>query len=121
MTYQDPASVWMKTELCRNYPACKYGKYCLFAHSENELRAPRVCLQYLCAGDCPYDNCRYVHVIKTLEKIETTAGNYGPLHRYVFVRYYELFNINRSPWQYIETSHTYSRLPAFVNITQNDQ
>ena len=27
-----------KTELCKNYPHCKYGDKCAFAHGEEELR-----------------------------------------------------------------------------------
>ena len=63
-----------KTELCKNFPKCKYKHKCSFAHSINELRpiklTPKMsknfrrlpCRTWVEIGCCPYsDKCTFIH------------------------------------------------------------
>ena len=55
-----------KTQLCANWPNCKYKDKCQFAHGFHELqdKTKYYCQSFLKCGKCFNSNCSYLHVKK---------------------------------------------------------
>jgi len=135
-----PNNPYAKTELCKNYPNCRFGDLCAFAHGENDLRCKTLhemqvrgkipcaqkyrcypCMNFVSTGSCPYRHrCVFLHDprIITDEKDQ------------IYVRSGETnFRVSPSPFPASSSKHDMIQWPAnkqkfdenvFINTTDDE-